>query len=77
MHFAASRAAFDRLLAIDPANQDARQGRNAAAGLEELERAAVSPGATREQIERYAAALESNTHPAFRQRAASLRNVSR
>ena len=77
MHFAASRAAFDRLLAVDPANPDARRGRNAAAGLEELERAAVAPGATREQIERYAAALESNTHPAFRQRAASLRNVSR
>ncbi|HJT17538.1 MAG TPA: glycosyltransferase family 39 protein [Thermoanaerobaculia bacterium] len=77
MHFDAARAAFDRLLTIDPNDANAQQGRFAAAGLEQLERDASGPAATREQIEQFAAALESNGHPAFRQRAAALRRTLR
>ena len=72
MRFGAAREAFDRVLALEPNDSNAAQGRFAAAGLEQLERATSSPNAGPAAIEAFAQALESNGHPAFRRRAEML-----
>lgn len=77
MRFGAARLAFDALLAADPADADAAQGRAAAAGLESLQREAERPEASREAVERFAAALDTNGHPAFRLKAQQLRSAGR
>jgi tetratricopeptide (TPR) repeat protein len=73
MKFGAAREAFDRLLLLEPNDPNAARGRLAAAGLEQLERAASGPNADPAAIEKFADALDSNGHPAFHQRAAMLR----
>lgn len=81
MQFAAAKTAFEALLALDPNDRDAAGGRDAAAGLTSLEQAAlataVGPDTHRAAVERFAAALDSNTAPSFHARAARLREELR
>jgi hypothetical protein len=73
MRFAEAASAFDHLLQLRPADEDAKRGRDAALGLLELENAALAPSADARSVIRFAEALETNAAPAFKERARQVR----
>jgi hypothetical protein len=72
LHFAESRAAFDRVLSMAPGDADATRGRDAAAGMERLEKAAKERPGDSAALREFASNLRGNPIPAFQERAAML-----